>query len=313
MNGIVVIDKPAGISSFKVVQIVRRICGVKKAGHTGTLDPMATGLLVVCLGRATKLVQFMMNCRKAYEGMLQFGIVTDTYDSEGNIISETDVPDSITLDNIKKIVSRSFVGRLRQNPPAFSALKYGGTPLYKLARQGINIVKEAREIDVYRFDLLDFVSPFCKFYVECSSGTYVRSLVYDLGKELKVGATMTRLRRTKNGPFDISNAVTIETLEKAAASNSLQDIILPPEVGVSHIMSVYVSSEEAEHIRHGRPVAAEKVLKEVRDNEKKINKVQKTLPYITLYTKEGGSTLFVAIAVKPHINSDRIETLKVWN
>lgn len=309
MDGIVVVDKPSGISSFKVVQEVRRICRIKKAGHTGTLDPMATGILTVCLGRATKLVQFMMHGRKCYEGTMVLGASTDTCDSEGKTVEERGVPASLSIEDIRK-ESALFRGKIRQRPPAFSALKHNGVPLYKLARKGTIINKPPREIEIFKFEIREFDPPEISFFVECSQGTYIRSLVHDLGDALGCGAYMTSLRRTANGSFNIGHAVSLPELEGAAENNMLDKIIIRPEDGLKHIMSITVSPQDADHLRHGRPVEAGKIMDRIKNTREYENC---SLPYIRVETTGKDSSDFVAIARRPSSVTERIKTLKVWN
>jgi tRNA pseudouridine55 synthase len=310
MDGIVVLDKPAGISSFKAVQSVRQICRARKSVHTGTLDPMATGILVVCLGRATKLAQFMMHGRKIYTGEMQLGISTDTYDAQGKTVAQSSVPETIDLDVIRNAASH-FTGRIRQIPPPFSAIKHKGIPLYKLAREGKSVTKEAREVEIYSFVIIEYNPPYVKFEVECSPGTYIRSLVHDLGKRLGCGACMTSLRRTANGSVDIDIAVTLDELSQAAKRGRLHEVILDVETALEHIMPVTVSRAEAEHIRHGRPVVSASIWEHIR--QKGLVQHDSSAQYIRIKTEDGPVSNLIAIARIPSSGSERIRTLKVWN
>ncbi|WP_027623472.1 tRNA pseudouridine(55) synthase TruB [Clostridium lundense] len=220
MNGVLNIYKPSCMTSFDVVRRVKKICKIKRVGHTGTLDPLATGVLPICIGNSTKIVDYIMNENKIYVAKLKLGIVTDTYDREGKIIEENLV--NIDESSIKECI-KSFEGEIDQVPPMYSALKVNGKRLYELARQGIEVEREKRRINIYSIDILSIDIPFVTFKVECSKGTYIRSLCYDIGKMLGVGGTMWSLERTKTGAFTAENSINIEDLDE----ENVQNYIIP--------------------------------------------------------------------------------------
>ena len=211
MNGILNIYKPTGMTSFDVVRTIRKISNVKKVGHAGTLDPEASGVLPVCIGKGTKAIDYIMGDFKIYETELKLGIVTDTYDREGKILRESEI--TASEDEIIQVIN-SFVGEIKQVPPMYSALKVNGKKLYELARAGIEIEREARSIVIYDIDIMDIKIPYVKFRVKCSKGTYIRSLCYDIGELLKCGGMMWNLQRTATGQFHIEDAINIEDLNK---------------------------------------------------------------------------------------------------
>jgi tRNA pseudouridine55 synthase len=221
MNGILNIYKPTGMTSFDVVRIIRKISKVKKVGHAGTLDPEASGVLPVCIGKATKAIDYIMGDFKIYEAELKLGVITDTYDREGKILQESEV--KVSEDEIIQVVN-SFVGEINQIPPMFSALKVNGKKLYELARAGIEIEREARPIIIYNIDIVDIKIPYVKFRVKCSKGTYIRSLCYDIGELLKCGGMMWNLQRTATGQFHIEDAINIEELNEENISAHIMPI-----------------------------------------------------------------------------------------
>ena len=206
LNGILLIDKPAGLTSHDVVYGVRRAIGVKRVGHAGTLDPLATGLLIVLIGRATKISQFLTGLDKSYEGTMQFGIETDSHDAEGNIVAQRDVH-GLTLERVREVAA-TFKGDIMQMPPMFSAKKFNGKPLYKFARRGEIVERRANLVTVSKFEISSLSASGCdaNFMVCCSKGTYVRTLVHDLGQALGCGAHLSALRRTMVGNFSVANA-----------------------------------------------------------------------------------------------------------
>ena len=214
-NGFVVIDKPVNLSSARVVSHVKRTLDVKKVGHAGTLDPFATGVMICCVNRATRLARFFLGGEKKYEALLHLGITTDTQDATGNRISENHVPDFSEAEI--QDVFRAFTGPLDQMPPVYSALKYKGVPLYKHARRGKPIQKPARRIVVMSLDITEIQLPYVRFEVTCSAGTYIRTLGADIGNALGCGGHLKTLRRTQSSGFSLSDAMTLETLERRVA------------------------------------------------------------------------------------------------
>lgn len=221
MNGILNVYKPTGITSFDVVRTVRKISNVKKVGHAGTLDPEASGVLPVCIGKATKAIDYIMGDFKIYEAELKLGVITDTYDREGKILKESEV--NASEEEITQAIN-SFIGEIKQVPPMYSALKVNGKKLYELARAGIEIERQARPILIYNIDIIEINTPYVKFRVKCSKGTYIRSLCYDIGELLNCGGMMWNLQRTATGQFHIEDTINIEDLNVENISKHLMPI-----------------------------------------------------------------------------------------
>ncbi len=224
LDGALLIDKPAGLTSHDVVDFVRASFRIRKVGHCGTLDPHATGLLVLLLGRATKLAEKLMSDDKVYEGTLQFGAETDSYDADGSVTATSAVP-PLTLARLNETAA-GFLGDLMQLPPMVSAVKVHGTPLYKLARKGLEVERKERLIHIFTFEFTDYAEPVAWFRVACTKGTYVRSLVHDLGRKLGCGAHLRNLRRLVSGRFDIADAIAFEDLN-ALDLKTLQERLIP--------------------------------------------------------------------------------------
>lgn len=222
-EGILLVDKPQGITSHDVVAKMRRVFHMKKVGHAGTLDPMATGLLLILIGKATKASQYLMSMDKEYVGTVKLGVLTDSQDADGEITEERPVP-ALTEAQVKTEM-KSFIGDQYQTPPMFSAKKINGQKLYKLARQGKTVEREPRVIHISRFDLMDFAPPEFGFIVGTSKGAYVRTIAYDLGERLGCGGHLNQLRRTAVGQFRIEKASTIEELETMAPSTLRKQLI----------------------------------------------------------------------------------------
>lgn len=228
MNGVLVIDKPRGLTSFDVVRQVRRLCNVRRVGHAGTLDPLATGVLPVAVGTSTRLVEYMMAGDKIYQATMKLGSFTDTQDSEGETIEEKDWQhvDRAALDNALP----AFIGEISQLPPMYSALKKDGKPLYQLARQGIVVERQLRSIRIDSLVIDDCSPPLVTFTVSCSKGTYVRTLCHDIGQKLNCGAHMSALRRLRCGRFDTSVSHTLEELQSLAEQGRPLPFLSPTEV-----------------------------------------------------------------------------------
>jgi tRNA pseudouridine55 synthase len=210
LDGALLVDKPAGPTSHDVVDVIRDHFGIKKAGHCGTLDPGATGLLIIVLGRATKLSEKFMSSDKVYEGTMKFGETTDSYDADGELVASMPVP-PMTLEQLNT-EAEAFEGDLMQLPPMVSAVKKDGVPLYKLARKGIEVERRERLIHVYRYRFLDYQEPLGWFRVACTKGTYVRALAHDLGQKLGCGAHLQTLRRITSGKFEVADAAPLEEI-----------------------------------------------------------------------------------------------------
>lgn len=223
LDGAILIDKPAGPTSHDIVDAIRRKFGIKKVGHCGTLDPNATGLLIIVLGRGTKLSEKLMSDDKVYEGTMKFGEATDSYDSEGELTGSMPVP-PLTLEQLNE-ASAEFVGDLMQTPPMLSAVKKDGVPLYKLARKGVEVPREPRLIHVYKFQFSKWNEPFGDFRLACTKGTYVRSIAHELGQKLGCGAHLANLRRIVSGKFDVANARPLDEVLKLSARELEQQVI----------------------------------------------------------------------------------------
>jgi tRNA pseudouridine55 synthase len=212
LDGALLIDKPAGPTSHDVVDAIRRQFSVKKVGHCGTLDPNATGLLIIVLGRGTKLSEKLMSDDKVYEGTIKFGEATNSYDADGELVSSLPVP-PLSLEELNQAAT-GFVGDIMQTPPMVSAVKKGGVPLYKLARKGVEVEREPRLIHIYSFRFSDYQEPLGEFRLACTKGTYVRSVAHELGQQIGCGAHLATLRRVVSGKFDVAAAIQFEELIK---------------------------------------------------------------------------------------------------
>lgn len=250
MNGILIVDKPQGMTSHAVVGRVRRLFGLRKVGHAGTLDPLATGVLVVALGQATRILQYLMEENKTYRASLLLGKVTDTQDSEGEVIA-THETSHLGSDEISA-ACMSMVGSIDQIPPMYSALKKNGVPLYKLARQGVEIARVARRVEIFSLEQLIVQSPSVTFDVSCSKGTYVRTLCHDIGAKLGCGANLTALRRLQSAPFTESDAFTLEEIEEAAPEDRHRFLLSIGEA-LREYPSLVVSDEGVKRLSYGIP------------------------------------------------------------
>jgi len=248
MNGLIVIDKPAGKTSHAVVQEVKKILGAKKVGHMGTLDPLATGVLPVCINEATKLAQFFTMDRKEYRATLLLGVTTDTYDVEGTIIAEA-TPQTDRVKIARALLS--LVGSRQQVPPPYSAVKYQGKPLYKWARKGITIVSLPRTIEIYHISLEEVALPYVTFSVSCSKGTYIRSLCLEIGEMLGCGACLAGLRRIKSGHFSEREAFTLAGVAEGERKEALSAQLIPLADALPDLPMIPVDKPLAEKIRQG--------------------------------------------------------------
>jgi tRNA pseudouridine55 synthase len=224
LDGAILIDKPVGLTSHDVVNAIRRKFGIKKVGHCGTLDPNATGLLIIVLGRGTKLSERLMGDDKVYEGTIKFGEATDSYDADGELTASMPVP-LITLEQLNEEAAL-FIGDQMQVPPMVSAIKKGGVPLYKLARKGIEVEREARLIHIYNFRFTGYTEPVGTFKLACTKGTYVRSVAHDLGQKLGCGAHLATLRRSVSGKFDVADAKTLDEVMNMSTAE-LEKRVIP--------------------------------------------------------------------------------------
>lgn len=267
-DGFFVIDKPAGITSHDVVSRVRRILATRKVGHTGTLDPFATGVLPVAVNAGTKVIPFLDEGIKQYEALLRLGVVTDTLDMTGVVLKQADCT-GVDRDRFSAVLSR-FLGRISQIPPMFSAIKRGGQPLYKLARQGQEVERQPRDVEIFSLELLSLEPPYATIRVSCSRGTYIRSLADDIGTELGCGAALQELRRITSGPFHLSAAISLDTLEESCRQGRLEEVCISPRTALAHLVDLALTDAGLAKVMHGRspewaevallaPLAAEEI------------------------------------------------------
>jgi tRNA pseudouridine55 synthase len=223
LDGALLIDKPAGPTSHDVVDRIRRKFGIKKVGHCGTLDPNATGLLIIVLGRGTKLSERLMSDDKVYEGAIKFGVATDSYDCDGEVVDTKPVP-PLTLEQLNEAAA-PFLGDIMQTPPMVSAIKKEGVPLYKLARKGVEVEREPRLVHIYNFRFMSYTEPLGQFRLACTKGTYVRSVAHELGQNLGCGAHLASLRRSVSGKFDVVDALPLDTILQMSQAQLEQRVI----------------------------------------------------------------------------------------
>ncbi|MBI2766431.1 MAG: tRNA pseudouridine(55) synthase TruB [Chloroflexi bacterium] len=251
--GILLIDKPGEWTSHDVVARARRLCGQRRIGHTGTLDPMATGLLVLCLGRATRMVEYLAGHDKRYEGEIALGVVTATDDAEGKVLSRRPIP---ALDDaVLRALEARFSGQVLQVPPAYSAIKVEGKRAYAVARKGGAPALEARMVVIRRIELRVLGGERLAISVECGAGTYIRSLARDIGERLGCGAHLAALRRTRAGAFDVAGAISLEELAEVAGHGGLEDLLLPGDEALVDRPAALLGSEHAHDIVQGKVVA----------------------------------------------------------
>ncbi|PYB79222.1 MULTISPECIES: tRNA pseudouridine(55) synthase TruB [Pseudomonas] len=256
VSGIILLDKPLGFTSNAALQKVRWLLNAEKAGHTGSLDPLATGVLPLCFGEATKFSQYLLDSDKGYETVMQMGQTTTTGDAEGEVLKTRDV--TVGRVDIEAVIPR-FRGEIQQVPPMYSALKRDGQPLYKLARAGEVVEREARSVTIGRLDLLECEGTRARLSVGCSKGTYIRTLVEDMGEALGCGAYVAELRRTQAGPFELAQTVTLEELEQAHAeggNEALDRFLMPSDSGLQDWPLVVLSEHSAFYWLHGQAVRA---------------------------------------------------------
>ena len=251
VSGILNIDKACGMSSHDVVSLVRKGSGLSKVGHAGTLDPLATGVLVVLLGQAVRISEYVMELPKAYRAAVKLGEATTTYDAEGEITATH--PVEVSADQVRHALQQ-FVGETTQTPPPFSAAKLDGERAYRLARQGKPVALATRPVLVHRIELLRFEPPIAEIEVECAKGTYIRSIAHDLGALLGCGGHISSLRRTRVGPFEVESALAIEELQTALADGSWTDSVEPVDMGLAQLPALTIQIEDEKDLRHGQGV-----------------------------------------------------------
>ncbi len=254
ISGVLVVDKPVGLTSHEVVQIIRRGTNIRRAGHTGTLDPRASGVLVILIGPAVRLSEYVSASDKRYQAVIQLGTSTDTYDADGQILSTNLV--NISEDEFEEAL-QSFIGEIEQVPPPYSAVKVKGRKAYEMARKGEEVDLAPRKITVYSLELLEWAPPEVVIDVYCSSGTYIRSLANDLGKMLGCGAHLVGLRRTKSGRFTLRDAAPLRKLREAFDAGTWHQYLIPAAEALSDWPAIELTVEQIDAVRHGHRVIAE--------------------------------------------------------
>ena len=254
LDGVLILDKPPGISSNQALQRVKRLLHAGKAGHCGSLDPMATGVLPICLGQATRFSGYLLGADKTYRARCRLGQTTTTADAEGELTSEREV--DVERSQINDALA-AFRGEIEQVPPMYSALKHQGKRLYELARAGLEVERPPRPVTVYRLELIDYTAPVLEFEVACSKGTYVRSLAQDIGETLGCGAHLIALRRTEAQPFSIEQAFTLDTLETDVERGDFDSHLLPVWSALEQFASLELDADDSERIRQGKVLTPE--------------------------------------------------------
>ncbi len=255
MDGRLNINKPPEITSYGVVALVKRLSGERRVGHAGTLDPMATGVLPVCLGQGTRIIEFLLGTHKTYRAQIELGLTTDTYDASGKIIRKED-PSGISREQLESALA-GFRGITQQTPPMYSAVKHQGQRLYELARAGIKVARKSRPTEIFKLEIIDWQPPVVTVEVECGKGTYIRSLAYDLGQSLGCGAYLKNLIRLSYGPFDVKSAVSVPQLEDAFHYGYWQCFVRPIDTVLLSWRAIVVNDATEHAIRNGSPVILE--------------------------------------------------------
>ncbi|MCR1974797.1 tRNA pseudouridine(55) synthase TruB [Clostridium sporogenes] len=260
MDGVINVLKPKGITSFDVVRDIRKIAKIKKVGHTGTLDPLASGVLPVCIGKATKIVDYIMEGTKTYRVEMKLGTTTDTYDREGTVLEEKEV--SVSPTEVEKAIEK-YKGDIEQVPPMYSALKVNGQKLYDLARKGIEVEREARKIQIHDICILSIDLPYIIFDVKCSKGTYIRSLCFDIGNDLGSGAVMWNLERLEASPFNIKEAIKLEDLNE----ENIKQFITPIDEALKDYEKLYLDKKFEKLVLNGVILKDRRVLDNIEENK----------------------------------------------
>ena len=257
ISGILVVDKPVGMTSHDVVQVIRNGTSIRRAGHTGTLDPRASGVLVVLIGPAVRLSEFVSASDKRYQAIIRLGATTDTFDADGRFTRPTEVaPVNISEEQFETTL-KQFIGEIEQTPPPYSAVKVKGRKAYEMARQGEEVDLEPRKIQVYHLEVLEWAPPEVVIDVHCSSGTYVRSLANDLGEQLGCGAYLVGLRRTKSGRFSLRDAVPLRKLQEAFQAGNWYQYLIPAAEALGEWSAVELNPDQVEEVKHGHRVKAD--------------------------------------------------------
>ena len=254
ISGVLVVDKPTGMTSHDVVQAIRNGTGIRRAGHTGTLDPRASGVLVILVGPAVRLSEYVSASDKRYQAIVRLGATTDTFDADGRFV-RPDSPVDVTEAQFEETL-KTFVGEIEQTPPPYSAVKVKGRKAYEMAREGEPVDLAPRKINVYHLEVLEWMPPEVVIDVHCSSGTYVRSLANDLGERLGTGAYLVGLRRTKSGRFSLRDAVPLRKLQEAFQAGNWYQYLIPAAEALADWPAIELSPDEVEEVRHGHRVKA---------------------------------------------------------
>ncbi|GAC1621032.1 MAG: tRNA pseudouridine(55) synthase TruB [Ktedonobacteraceae bacterium] len=249
IDGILNTNKAIGMTSHDVVAKIRKLLKQKRVGHAGTLDPAAHGVLPICVGQGTRVAEYLSESGKAYEAEIRFGIVTDTYDAEGTILQTSDTA-TLTLAQIEEVLPQ-FLGPQMQRPPLYSAIKLQGQPAYKRVRAGEEITLAARPIEIYQLHILDWQAPRLTLAVDCSKGTYIRSLAYDFGERLRYGAHLSALTRTRSGPFFLSDSVTLEQIAEAVEHDTITQLLTSADTVLQHYPALHLDVPTVERVLHG--------------------------------------------------------------
>jgi len=254
LDGLLVVDKPEGMTSLDVVREIKARFSIKKAGHIGTLDPFATGVLPVVINEATKLVPFLKDDPKHYEGVLNIGEETDTDDLTGKMVRKGSC-EPLSPDRIRAIFN-SFIGRIRQIPPMYSAVKVNGKPLYRMARMGIEVARKEREVEIFDLQIENIALPMVYFKISCSKGTYIRSLARDIGREIGCGAHLVSLRRTQSGPFTIEQAIPLSKVKALQSEEALRSCLIPLKEALFDLPEMIGDDRLVRKIRYGKEMVA---------------------------------------------------------
>jgi len=266
IDGVLNIDKPEGLTSMDVVRHIKRVSRVKRVGHGGTLDPFATGVIVICLGQGTKMMQDLVDGSKIYRGVIELGVETDTYDVQGAVIRRMDASE-ITLEDFTTAMGK-FIGMIEQVPPMYSALKRQGKRLYELARAGVEVDRDPRRVEVNEIEVIEWNFPFVEIEVQCGRGFYMRSLAHDLGEKLGCGGHLKSLKRIKNGPFYIGEALILQQVEKFFGDGSWKQIVQAPDTIVSHLRTIIIGDKAEQALRQGQSLSLGQKIPPTRPDER---------------------------------------------
>jgi tRNA pseudouridine55 synthase len=258
LSGVLLVNKPTGMTSHDVIDQLRRILDTRRIGHTGTLDPGADGVLLICINQATKVAQYLTEMDKEYLAVVKLGVTTDTYDRAGRVV-KTEENLNVSLDEIRKVVL-SFTGRIQQIPPAYSAIKQNGKRLYQLARAHKKVEARGREVEIKKLEILDIDIPWIHLKIACSKGTYIRSLAFDIGEKLGCGAHLFSLRRTRIGPFKWEDSLSLQKVTDIQDNGGIKSVLLSIEKALGHLPAVVVNTSFAKKVKDGIPLKSSAVV-----------------------------------------------------